>query len=331
MIRRMSVAPKPSLPKPTRVADPDHYRMSLGDHLEELRLRLVRALLGYFVAFVGCLVFVKDFVFPFFCEPLLRVLQEYDMNPQLYSTSAGDTFALYLQVSAIAAAVIAGPWVIWQMWLFIAAGLYPSERKAVTKYVPLSIALMLIGVAFAFWIVLPWTLQFFLHFTADIRLPNSFSPVAAAVTPDSVFQVPTLEGDPPEPVEGQMWFNSVQQRLKFALGGQVRVVQFGPENLVAPIVTIPTYVNLVMALIGLFAIAFQLPLVVMAVVALGIVDVAELKEMRRVVYFVMVIVAAVITPGDVVVATLALIIPLIGLYEFGLLMAGRSSRRRALA
>ena len=167
------------------------------------------------------------------------------------------------------------------MWLFIAAGLYPTERKAVTKYVPMSIALMLIGVAFAFWIVLPWTLQFFLHFTADIRLPDSFSPTTAAIAPDAVFKVPALEGDPPSPEEGQMWFNALQQRLKFALDGQVRVVQFGPANLVAPIITIPTYVNLVMALLGLFAVAFQMPLVVMAVVALGIFDVDELKGMRR--------------------------------------------------
>ena len=300
--------------------------MSLGDHLEELRSRLIRAIAGFFVAFVVCLVFVKGYVLPFFCRPLLDALKKYDLNPQLFSTETGDTFTLYLRVSAIAACVIAGPWMLYQLWQFVAAGLYPNERKTVTKFIPLSILLLVAGVTFAFFVVLPWTIQFFLYFTADIKLPSSYEPVTTTQMAADVFRVPMLMGDPANPGDGEMWVNLVQNRVKLSLHGEIRTLQFGPENLVAPIITIPGYISLVLMTILLFAISFQLPLVILALARIGIVDVVELKAMRKIVYFVLVIVAAVITPGDVVTATVALIFPLIGLYELGIWLARDRSK-----
>ncbi|HQY89818.1 MAG TPA: twin-arginine translocase subunit TatC, partial [Tepidisphaeraceae bacterium] len=70
-----------------------------------------------------------------------------------------------------------------------------------------------------------------------------------------------------------------------------------------------------------FGVSFQLPLVILALARIGILDVTELKAMRKVVYFVLVIVAAVITPGDVFTATIALTVPLILLYELGIWLA----------
>lgn len=304
-------------PHPT---DPDEYRMSLGDHLEELRSRLIRAIWGFVVAFVGCLIIGKDTVLAFFCKPLLDVLRDYDLNTQLYSTDASDTFTLYLRVSAILACVVASPWMLYQLWQFVAAGLYPNERKTVTKFIPLSILLLSTGVVFAFFVVLPWTLQFFIYFTSDINLPSSYEPVATTQSAE-VFKIPLLLGDPVTTEDGQMWINLVQNRVKLSIHGEIRTLQFGPENLVAPIITIPGYISLVLMTILLFALSFQLPLVILALARIGIVDAVELKAMRKVVYFVLVIVAAVITPGDVVTATVALIFPLIGLYELGIWLA----------
>src|SRR5262245_31203909 len=122
--------------------DPDQYRMTIGEHLEELRFRLIRALLGLLVAFIGCLVFGKT-VISVFCKPLISVLHEYEVNPQIYFTQVSDPFMVYIKISLISAAAIAAPWMIWQLWLFVAAGLYPHERKLVTKYVPLSITLLI--------------------------------------------------------------------------------------------------------------------------------------------------------------------------------------------
>jgi len=253
--------------------DPDEYRMSLGDHLEELRSRLVWAIWGFLIAFVGCLIIGKDTVLAFFCKPLLDVLRDYDLNTQLYSTVASDTFTLYLRVSAILACVVASPWMLYQLWQFVAAGLYPNERRTVTKFIPLSILLLVTGVTFAFFIVLPWTLQFFIYFTSDIKLPSSYEPVATTQSVE-VFKIPLVMGDPIEPESGQMWINLVQNRMKLFLNGEVRTLQFGPENLVAPIITIPGYISLVLMLLLLFGLSFQLPLVSHALARIGIVDVA---------------------------------------------------------
>jgi len=300
--------------------DPDEYRMSLGDHLEELRSRLIRAVFGFFLAFVVCLIFVKGHVLPFFCKPLLDTLKDYDLNPQLFSTDMGDTFTLYLRVSAIAACVIAGPWMLYQLWQFVASGLYPNERRTVTKFIPLSILLLIVGVTFAFFVVLPWTIQFFLMFMDGMKLPSSFEPIATTQS-TTIFKIPMLAGDPVSPEDGQMWINVLQNRVKLALHGEIRTMQFGPENLVAPIFTIPGYISLVLMMLLLFGVSFQLPLVILALARIGILDVTELKAMRKVVYFVLVIVAAVITPGDVFTATIALTVPLILLYELGIWLA----------
>jgi len=69
-----------------------------------------------------------------------------------------------MKVSLIAAMAISGPWIVYQLWKFISAGLYPKERKYVTKYIPLSITLMLLGMIFVYYVVLPFSLQFFHRF-----------------------------------------------------------------------------------------------------------------------------------------------------------------------
>ncbi len=310
------------VPTPTRTPDPADYRMTFGQHLDELRGRLIRALLGFVLAFIVCLIFSRQHTIPFFCRPLLDVLRAYEINPQLYAIGASDAFMVYIRISLIVGIAISAPWIAWQAWGFVAAGLYPSERKMVTKYVPLSIGLLLVGMAFVYYIVLPFTLNFFLAFSATIPLPEDFRPISATTTqPIERASVPVLTGDPPEPIDGQLWFDSTQQRLKMFIGGHIRVIQFGPENLLVPLLTLPEYISLVMVMLVTFALAFQLPIVVVALAALGIFRVAELRAIRKQVYIVIVIAASVLTPGDVVTLTIALVLPLILLYEFGIFLA----------
>ncbi len=142
--------------------------MTFGEHLDELRTRLFLGLGGFFVAFIACLTIVKDWVFQFLTKPLLDVMYKYELNPMLYDSGTGGAFSVYLKLSAIAAVVMAGPWLLYQLWMFIASGLYPHERKTVTKFIPLSVAMLIGGVAFAFYVVLPMTLQFFIWFTTTI-------------------------------------------------------------------------------------------------------------------------------------------------------------------
>ena len=312
--------------------DPDAYRMSFGEHLEELRWRLILGLGGYAVAFIFCLSVVREWVFQFLCRPLLDVMAQYDLNPMLFDRTGSDTFSTYLKLSAIAATVIASPWLIYQVWMFIAAGLYPHERKTVTKFVPLFTLLLFAGVAFAYYVVLPMTLQFLIYFTTSIKLPDDYKPLPTTQAIVSTMPiVPMLDGDPPMPIpEGALWFNRTQSKLKMSLDSKIRVVQYASENLVTPQIELDEYTDMLLMLVLTFGLSFQTPLVVMLLVRVGIADLDELKGLRRIVYFVLVIVAAVITPGDVFTATVALVFPLIGLYELGLILA-RPPKRAASA
>lgn len=294
--------------------------MTFGEHLEELRTRLILGLAGFFIAFIACLTLVRDYVFQFLTKPLLDVMRQYELTPILHDQGTGGAFSQYLKLSAIAAVVLAGPWLLYQLWMFVAAGLYPHERKTVTRYIPLSIALLIGGVAFAFYVVLPMTLQFFIWFTTTIKLPNSYEPVATTM-PVTLPEVPMLQGDPVEPPNGAIWFNQSQLRLKMNVNGHTRILQYTSENLVAPFITLTDYNDMLLMMLLVFGLSFQTPLAVILLVRVGIFDLQEMKAMRRIVYFVIVILAAVITPGDVVTATIALMLPLCGLFELGLFLA----------
>jgi sec-independent protein translocase protein TatC len=316
-------------PQP-EIHDPESYRMTVGEHLEELRRRLVTALIGLFVAAVFCFIFGEQVV-SYFCQPLVHALEEIDVSPQLYITGSGDAFIVFMQISLISAAAISGPWMVYQLWQFIAAGLYPHERKYVTRYVPLSLALLVGGMLFVYFLVLPWTLTFFLGFASKIPLyPGGYkeSPKVAATQP--LAKVPRLEGDPDSAVDGDMWFDAKQQRLKMKMGGIPRVIPFGPSNLIAPHITLPEYIDLVVGMLLVFGVAFQLPLVVLALLTIGVLDLEAARAARKFVYFGMVVVAAVITPGDVITATVALMVPLCLLYELGIFLY-RMGNRRATA
>lgn len=301
--------------------DPDEYQMSIGDHLEELRRRILFGLAGILVLAVLCLVVGRSYLVPIFCRPLIMALQKYDISPQVYVDELADSFMVYIKVSMIVAAALASPWVVYQLWQFISAGLYPRERRYITKYIPLSITLLIVGMLFVYFLVLPWTLQFFIRFTADMPLPPlHYATSTLSPTTQPTF-VQALIGDPAHPQEYQTWFNGSEGRLKMFAGGQIRVIPFGPSQLLATHFTLPDYLDLVMQLLLVFGLAFQLPLVVLALARIGIVEISQLKSFRRYAYFALVVIAAAISPGDVVTATVALLIPLVFLYELGIWLA----------
>ena len=308
--------------------NPDDFQMSIGDHLEELRRRILLGIIGLVPAVLVCLLFGRQ-ILGFLCRPLLRAEQRYDINPQLSSVQISDAFMVYMKVSMIAAIAFAGPWIVYQLWKFIGAGLYPKERKYVTKYIPLSIILMLCGMLFVYYVVLPFSLQFFIGFTADfpLQLPSIVDPATAASTAQPTY-VQAVPGNPAHPAEFQMWFDTLQRRLKIFVGGNVRVVPYGPDSLLATSFTLPDYLDLVLQLLLTFGLAFQLPIVVMALARIGLVEIATFQHWRRYVYLGLSMLAAALAPGDVVTATVALLVPLILLYELGIFLAKMGVKSR---
>lgn len=304
--------------------DPEQYRMTIGDHLEDLRRRLLLGIIGFVVAFVGCCL-LGDQVIAIFCRPLLIAMQTAKVSPQIVFSQISDPFMVYMEMSMITALVISSPWILYHLWQFIAAGLYPQERKYVTRYLPLSVTLLITGMLFLYFIVLPISMEFFLKFSSELPLKMPPVPVQPGEIPASQpsVQLPRYAGGPTHPHEGDIWIDATQDRVKFFYHGVVRVMPFGSDNLVTPMITMPEYIDMVVQMLLAFGIAFQLPLFVMALVRIGIVEMPTLRRMRRVVYFGMAILAAMIIP-DVVTGMFALMVPLILLYEFGLWLANRT-------
>ena len=268
--------------------------------------------------------------------PLVHQLAVHGLPAQLNFTNLTDPFMTYLKVTMIAAAAIAGPWMIFQAWQFVAAGLYPKERQMVTRYIPLSVTLFVAGLVFVYLIVLPLSIRFFIEFSTALT-PKNYVPYAPQVDVPTPYKIPVIPGDPKAAPWGAVWYDTVNKTLKLAIPGpendpnkfHVRTIPLGPESMMVPIITIGDYIDLVFTFMVTFGIAFQLPLVMLAVVSIGIVDVTFLKEKRRIIFFGMAIAAAFLAPGDIVTSMLALLIPLVILYEFGLLLVKWSQHRKA--
>jgi Sec-independent protein secretion pathway component TatC len=317
-------------PKPADDFDPEQYRMSVGDHLEELRSRLVKGLLGFLLAAAGCFIVGKDVIMPFFLRPLFVALAKNNLPPNVVYTEAAEPFMVYIQISLIVAATVASPWLLYQLWSFVAAGLYPTERKYVTKYLPLSIILLISGMAFLYTYVLPISVEFFFHFGSDIpvTLPAAtVEPSRLSPATQPAFVLPRYDRDPEHPVEGQMWLDLAHKRLKIYVDGEAHVVNYSPGNGASPMITLSKYIDMVVGMLLAFGISFQMPLVVLALNKIGILEIATLKSLRRYVYFAMSIIAACIIP-DVVTGMIALMIPLILLYELGIFLAIWSERHK---
>jgi sec-independent protein translocase protein TatC len=144
--------------------DPISYTMSLGDHLEELRARLILALLGLAVALIVCLFFGK-LIISFIELPYIKAL---GTEARLQSIAPADGFVSYMQICMVAGAVIASPWIFYQIWLFIAAGLYPNEKRYVYMAIPFSAGLFIAGALFFTLIIAPLTLRFLIIFNKNV-------------------------------------------------------------------------------------------------------------------------------------------------------------------
>lgn len=146
----------------------DDVPMSFFDHLNELRKRLVRAALGIVVAFIACYIFVDE-LRTILLVPFYDSWQSVGLEggAQLQALSALETFLTDLRITVIAAIFVAGPIVFYQLWMFIAPGLYRSERNLVVPFVATSAVMFLGGGVFCYYFVLPVATDFFLQYSLD--------------------------------------------------------------------------------------------------------------------------------------------------------------------
>jgi sec-independent protein translocase protein TatC len=339
------------MPRADTLADPEDYfadtRMSFGDHIEDLRTHLIRAIGGFVIGMIVAFAF-GSWVYEFITAPVERQLQRfYDhrvavtaqkladgdkelerlnepteslqyiraadlketlrqlgiqpaagqaaevsdetllpfrvwirpldvtiklqkaqhlvgRRPALSTMNVMEGFMVYIKVCAFTGLVISSPWVFWQIWSFIAAGLYPHEKKYVHRYLPMSLGLFLAGVLVCEFMVIP------------------------------------------KAIEALLWFNEW-----LGLEPDLRLNEWLSFALLLPLV---------------FGLSFQTPMVMLFLSKLGILDADSFRKKRRIAWFTMAIFSAIFTPADIL-SMMLMWVPMVGLYELGILMVQYSAKR----
>jgi len=141
-------------------------RMSFFDHLVELRKRIVTAMIGVAGGIVVGLLVSKRFI-NYIVGPMQAALRANHLDDKLYYTSPAGYISLVINLGVYLGIVIAMPWVLYQVWLFVAPGLYKHERKAAAGFIISSTFLFGCGIAFAYFILLPQVLNFLISFAYD--------------------------------------------------------------------------------------------------------------------------------------------------------------------
>ncbi|MGC9454401.1 MAG: twin-arginine translocase subunit TatC [Phycisphaerae bacterium] len=143
--------------------------MTLGEHLEELRRRLIYALLGLAVAFVAALA-AGNYLVEAVKHPYVVAMRAMGHEPGLIVLHATEGFIIYMKVALLGGVILASPWIFYQLWMFVSAGLYDHERRMVLPAVALSAVLFLAGAAFFLLGISVPVLKFFLGFSGWLGL-----------------------------------------------------------------------------------------------------------------------------------------------------------------
>ncbi len=145
-------------------------KMSLTEHLIELRKRLTNALIALGIGFIGCYYF-KDVLFAVITKPLVESLPK---NSYLIYTGLTQAFFTYMKVAFFSSLILTSPFIFFQVWKFISPALLPQEKKYVVPFVLSSTILFLSGVIFGYFVVLPPAFRFFVSFNNEYLQANIY-------------------------------------------------------------------------------------------------------------------------------------------------------------
>lgn len=263
----------------------ERAEMSFIDHLEELRAHLFRSVIAILAGAIIIAVYKDFFIkkvllgpthadFPtygIFCRigraiHLEKALCMQGVNIQMQSTGVSTQFSTFISVMLIGGIVIAFPYIFWEFWRFIKPALTRKELQNTRGLIFWVSVLFFTGVFFGFFIIAPYTLNFFGNFQLDENIENRW--------------------------------------------------------------TISSYFDTVIPLILGTGLAFQLPLLMILLAKIGIVSASYLKRVRKYSVIIILIVAAVITPGPDIISQMTVAVPLFLLYEISILLTRRIEKRQ---
>jgi sec-independent protein translocase protein TatC len=251
--------------------DLDDRQMPLLDHLIELRNRLMYSCIALLLGFAACYFFAED-IYAFLVQPLADIYEGQTGRRMIY-TGLAEAFFTYLKVAFWAGAFLTFPFVAAQLWLFIAPGLYRTEKRAFLPFLVATPILFFLGGAMVYYFIFPLAWRFFLS-----------------------FETPPGEGALPIELEAR----------------------------------VGEYLSLVMKLIFAFGLSFQLPVALTLMGRVGLITSEQLARNRKFAIVAVFVVAAIITPPDVI-SQVGLAIPILLLYELSIIAVRIVEKRRAEA
>ena len=169
----MALVPFPSA-RPGDDEDPEYddsgSKMSFLEHLDELRKRLIYICWSLLAGCIVAYVFIQK-IFDFIMKPMYTMLAaQPNGGAKLMFTSGAEPFMLYIKIGFIAGVFIASPLILYQVWKFIAPGLYSHEKKFAVPFVGLSTVFFVLGGLFSHYVAFPWTWAFFASFANDYMI-----------------------------------------------------------------------------------------------------------------------------------------------------------------
>ena len=206
------MAPVPTLERPEppsareddtpliELTDPDELeleggRMSFLEHLDELRKRLIASIIGIAIGCVLAFIFLDKYIFPFIMVPMQQMLPQ---GGTLITTEASEFFMLWLKVGFFAGLLIAMPFILYQVWLFVAPGLYSHEKRFAIPFVLFASIFFFGGATFSHYVAFPVTWGFFITFNPSfVQFMPKIGPAFALYVKmmlacGAVFQMPVL-------------------------------------------------------------------------------------------------------------------------------------------
>ncbi len=292
--------------------------MSFGDHLEDLRRRLVLALLGIVPVFILSLILAR-WILGILIRPVRTALLAANQSPELLATNFLETFGIYIHVAVVLTVLVGSPWVLYQLWKFVSPGLYSQERRFVYVLLPMSSVLTLSGVVFLYAVILPVVLTFFIEFGTGVgTVENPVGPRPAGVV---LPMIPTLAVDPDDAKAGEMWINRELRQVRVAVAkpsGKIEVLgsQLTAGTGIEQQYRISEYTKTFLNMALGFAMGFQTPVVVLLLGWAGLLERAWLVKYRRYIIMGCLLASALLTPADPM-SMLLLAVPLFGLFELG--------------
>lgn len=241
----------------------DPKELPIIEHIEELRKRLIVCAVFFVFALIGGF---------YFAEPIIKFIQ-HDNKEQLEKLTlnafnVSDPLTVYLEVTFIVALILTLPVILYQLWAFVAPGLYESERKATLKYIPYSFCLFIIGILFAYFVLFPNVMDFMMNLSHRLDIQQTIG---------------------------------IKQYFSFLF------------KLVIP-----------------FGFLFQLPVITLFLSRIGVLNPVWMVKFRKYSYFVLFVIAVLISPPDLF-SYILMSIPLFILYEISIVIAKVGYKKYVIA